>query len=128
MIQVFRLKKTFHSMVALLTHKKPEVRKLTIQVMGNLKLKDSLPYLKKIYKQETYDNCLAILEAMAIINDESMLNFLRLVLDKEDDVQLQIAAAKAINRIGPETLSKLLASDYKNYQIIVKHVLDKRIN
>lgn len=131
MIHVFKLKKTFTSMVALLTHKDPEVRKLTIQVMGNLKIRDSLPYLKKIYKQETYDNCLTIIQAMAMINDESMLNFLKLVLDKEDDVQLQIEAAKAINRIahkGPETLTKLLASDYKNYQIIVKHVLDKRIN
>jgi hypothetical protein len=94
-------------------------------------MNEALPHLKKIYKNETYDNCLAIIQAFASINDENMLNFLKLVLDKEDDVQLQIEAAIAINKAGvkgSETLNKLLQSDYKNYQIIVKHVLDKRIN
>jgi len=59
-----------------------------------------------------------------------MIGFLKLVLDKEDDVQLQIEATKAINNNGEEghnTLVKIMESEYKNYSIIIKHVLDKRI-
>ncbi len=131
MIKVFKLNKAFNSMLDLLSHHDPEVRNLTIQVMGNLNMVESLPYMKKIYKSETYENCFAIIQSIASMRDESMLNFLKLVLDKEDDVQLQIEAAIAINKIGDkgsDTLNQLLNSDYKNYKIIVKHVLDKRIN
>jgi hypothetical protein len=52
------------------------------------------------------------------------------VIDKEDDVQLQIEAAKALRDMGEtgqKELEKLMHSDYKNYMIIIKHVLDKRI-
>jgi hypothetical protein len=62
--------------------------------------------------------------------DPSLMGFLRLVLDKEDDVQLQIEATKAIENHGEEgvkTLVKLMKSEYKNYNIIVRHVLDRRI-
>jgi hypothetical protein len=70
-------------------------------------------------------------QAISKMPDESVLNFLKLVIDKEEDVQLQIEAAMAINNLGilgRQTLQKLMDSDYKNYQIIIKHVLDKRIN
>ncbi|NJO69990.1 MAG: HEAT repeat domain-containing protein [Bacteroidetes bacterium] len=131
MVKVFKLKKLFNTMAELLSHPDDEVRNQTIQVMGNLKMVESLPLLKKIYKNETYDNCVTIIQAMGNMPDESMLSFLNLVLDKEDDVQLQIEAAIAINKVGEkgsEALQKLLKSDYKNYQIIIKHVLDKRIS
>lgn len=131
MIKIFQLRKTFNTMLELLSHKSAGIRNMTIHVMGSLKIHDCLPHLKRIYKTETYENCVEIIKAIASINDESMLGFLKLVLDKEDDVQLQIEAAMAINKLGvkgSDTLSKLLTSDYKNYQIIVKHVLDKRIN
>lgn len=131
MIKVFKINRTYNSLIKLLSHESTEIRNLTIQVLGTLKLTESLPHLKRIYKNETYDNCLAIIHAMANMPDENMLSFLKLVLDKEDDVQLQIEAAIAINKIsetGPATLNGLLSSDYKNYQIIVKHVLDKRIS
>lgn len=132
MIRVFKLNNTSNAMInLLLTHPDEQIRNLAIQVLGNLKIYDALPHLKKIYKTETYDNCMAILQAMCQMPEEEMLSFLKLVLDKEDDVQLQIEAAMAINKMGEkgsETLTKLLNSDYKNYQIIIKHVLDKRIN
>jgi hypothetical protein len=60
-----------------------------------------------------------------------MMGFLKLVLDKEDDVQLQIEATKAIRNNGEEgakALVKIMESEYKNYSIIIKHVLDKRIS
>jgi hypothetical protein len=131
MIKIFQLRNTIDSMLELLAHKSAGIRNQAIHVMGALKINSCLPQLKRIYKTETYENCLEIIRAIASINDESMLGFLKLVLDKEDDVQLQIEAAMAINKLGnkgSDTLNKLLSSDYKNYQIIVKHVLDKRIN
>jgi hypothetical protein len=89
-----------------------------------------VPALKHHYKYEVYENQLAIVIALNRISDESALNFLIMVIDKEDDVQLQIEAAKALRDMGDagqRALEKLMHSDYKNYMIIIKHVLDKRI-
>ncbi len=131
MIEIFKQIETYENLFWMLVNDDEEIRKQTIKVIGNLKIKEALPHLKQLYKGETYDNCLAILHAISRMSDDSMLHFLQLVLDKEDDVQLQIEAAMAIQNTGENgksTLIKLLDSDFKNYQIIVKHVLDKRIN
>jgi hypothetical protein len=67
---------------------------------------------------------------MGKMPDSSMIGFLKLVIDKEEDVQLQIEATKAIRNNGDEgvkALVKLMESEYKNYSIIIKHVLDRRI-
>jgi len=43
---------------------------------------------------------------------------------------MQIEATKAIRNNGDEgvkALVKLMESEYKNYSIIIKHVLDRRI-
>lgn len=131
MIDVFKQNEAYPNLFWMLVNEDPQVRNLTIKVLGNLKIKEALPHLKRLYKNETYENCLAIIRAMGKMPDKSVLNFLKLVLDKEEDVQLQIEAAMAINNqgeIGKLTLQKLMESEYKNYQIIVKHVIDKRIN
>jgi hypothetical protein len=67
---------------------------------------------------------------MGKMPDISMIGFLKLVIDKEDDVQLQIEATKAILNNGEEgvkALNKIMESEYKNYSIIIKHVIDRRI-
>lgn len=131
MIEIFKQRETYPNLFWMLVNEDHEIRNLTIQVVGNLKIREALPHLKRLYKTETYENCLAIVQAISKMPEESVLNFLKLVLDKEDDVQLQIEAAMAINNLGDSgkaTLTKLLDSDYKNYQIIIKHILDKRIN
>lgn len=114
-----------------LHHANEQVRQLAIEVCGDLQLHSSLKMLKSRYRFETYGNKLEIVKSMAKIPDESMIGFLKLVLDKEDDVQLQIESTKAIEkigRVGVEALNKLMESEYKNYKIIIRHVLDKRIN
>lgn len=131
MIDIFKQRETYPNLFWMLVNEDTEIRWLTIRTIGNLKIKDAIPHLKRLYKTETYQNCLAIIQALAKMPDEIVLNFLRLVIDKEEDVQLQIEAAIAINNmgeVGRNTLQKLMDSDYKNYQIIIKHVLDKRIN
>jgi len=113
-----------------LNHTNPEVRKLAIEVAGDLGLKTTLEVMKKMYKNEGYNNCLEIIRSMGKMPEPAMMGFLKLVLDKESDVQLQIEATKAIENMGEEgikTLIKLMKSEYKNYNIIISHVLDRRI-
>lgn len=130
MIKVFEQRESGAKIIMLLENGDAEIRNMSIYVLGRLKIKEALPHFKHIYKNESYENCLVILQAIRNMTDESVLSFLKLVLDKEDDVQLQIEATKAIyeiGEIGEKALEKLMVSDYKNYQIIIKHVLDKRI-
>lgn len=113
-----------------LHHENELVRKLAIQVAGDMNFRSALEQMKRMYKNEAYNNCLEILRSMGKMPDESMMGFLKLVLDKEDDVQLQIEATKAIENMGEEgikALVKLMKSEYKNYSIIIRHVLDRRI-
>lgn len=117
-------------MLTVLKHSSDEVRNLAIQVAGDLQMESTREMMKRMYKHEPYANCLEILRSIGKMPDVSMLGFLKLVLDKEDDVQLQIEATKSIENIGEEGVSalvKLMKSEYKNYNIIIRHVLDRRI-
>lgn len=130
MIREFKQKDAEEGIRALFEHKSPEVRQLAIQVAGDLDMRSTLEPMKKMYKDQEYKVCLEIVRSMGKMPDPSMLGFLKLVLDKEDDVQLQIEATKAIENNGEEgvlSLVKLMKSEYKNYNIIVRHVLDRRI-
>ena len=131
MIQVFKQQQAVPQIIECLKHESRDIRRYAIVVCGELQLKDTFPTLRSMYKDEEYDNCLHIVLALGKMPDEMMLKFLELVLDKEDDVLLQIEAAKAISKMGEVGISalvKLMKSEYKNYQIIIRHVLDKRIH
>ena len=131
MIQVFKQQQAFPQVIECLHHPDVDIRHTAIIVSGEIQLRECLPHLKNMYKNEDYSNCLTIILAMSKMPDETMLSFLKLVLDKEDDVQLQIESAKAISKMGEvgiAALVKLMKSEYKNYQIIIRHVLDKRIH
>ena len=130
MIKVFKQRDSWEDIVRLLDNEDPEIRKTAIFVLGELRIKQSVMPLKHHYKSEIYENLLEIVTALGKISDMSTLKFLIMVIDKENDVQLQIEAAKAIRDMGDpgeQALEKLMHSDYKNYKIIIKHVLDKRI-
>jgi hypothetical protein len=130
MIREFRQKDSEDDVRETLEHPSPEVRKLAVQVAGDMEMRSTLEIMKRMYKSQDYNTCLEIIRAMAKMPDPELMGFLKLVLDKEDDVQLQIEATKAIENNGEEgvkTLVKLMKSEYKNYNIIVRHVLDRRI-
>ena len=131
MIKEFKQTEAEEDIKKCLLHKSSEVRLLAVQVAGDLRLSSTLEIMKKMYKNQDYKTCLEIVKSMGKMPDNSMLGFLKLVLDKEDDVQLQIEATKSIEKMGEEgvkALVKIMKSEYKNYNIIVRHVLDKRIN
>jgi hypothetical protein len=124
MIREFNQKESEDNVRETLLHPDSSVRYLAVQVAGTLET------LKHMYKNQEYKICLEIIKSMGKMPDSSMIGFLKLVIDKEEDVQLQIEATKAIRNNGDEgvkALVKLMESEYKNYSIIIKHVLDRRI-
>ncbi|MCF8224197.1 MAG: HEAT repeat domain-containing protein [Bacteroidales bacterium] len=132
MIREFKQKEAEDDVRRILSHPSPEVRKIAIEVSGDLEMTTTREVMKKMYKYEDDINSLEILKSLGKMPDKSLLGFLKLVLDKEDDVQLQIEATKAIENIGEEGVKALVKlmkskSEYKNYSIIIRHVLDRRI-
>jgi hypothetical protein len=130
MIREFKQRDAEDDVREIIEHPSPQVRRLAIHVAGDLEMRSTLETMKRIYKEQDYHTCIEIIKAMAKMPDATLMGFLKLVLDKEDDVQLQIEATKAIENNGEEgvkTLVKLMKSEYKNYNIIVRHVLDRRI-
>ncbi|MDZ7738435.1 MAG: HEAT repeat domain-containing protein [Bacteroidales bacterium] len=132
MIREFKQKEAEDDVRRIMSHPSTEVRKIAIEVAGDLEMTTTREVMKKMYKHEDNINSLEILKSLGKMPDESLLGFLKLVLDKEDDVQLQIEATKAIENIGEEGVKALVKlmkskSEYKNYTIIIRHVLDRRI-
>jgi HEAT repeat protein len=130
MIREFKQTESEDMVRETLLHNDPSVRQLAVQVAGDLQMRSTYDTMKHMYKNQEYNICLEIIRAIGKMPDISMMGFLKLVLDKEDDVQLQIEATKAIENIGEEgvkELVKLMKSEYKNYTIIIRHVLDRRI-
>ena len=115
----------------MLYHPSEKVVKLAIEVVGDLKIGPLASELKKIYKNEVYENQLEILRSLGKISDPKTIRFLQNVVDVEEDTELQIEGVKAIKNMGgfgEFQLKKMMDSDYKNYKIIIKHVLDKKIS
>ncbi len=130
MIREFKQYEAEPEIRKVLLHRDPRVSRLAVEVAGDLGMKTTLETMKRMYKFQEYNNCLEIVKSMGKMPEVSMLGFLKLVLDKEDDVQLQIEAVKAIENmgeVGVQALVKVMKSEYKNYNIIVRHVLDRRI-
>jgi hypothetical protein len=130
MIREFEQRESEENVRKILIHSDPSIRYLAIQVAGDLDMRSTLETMKHMYKNQEYKICLEIIKSMGKMPDISMMGFLKLVIDKEDDVQLQIEATKAIKNNGEKgvkALVKLMSSEYKNYNIIIKHVLDRRI-
>ena len=132
MVSWFKQKGAGSAIIRLFEHENDEVRRTAYKVCGEIRLKSSLPAMKKIYEGESNRNKLEILNAFARVPEERHLSFLKSVLDMEEDVQLQILATKAMENTDEPGISMLIKlmkskSEYKNYQIIIRHVLDGRI-
>ena len=113
-------------------HEDENVRNTAFRVCGEIEFANALPAMKQVYENETYKNKPEILAAFARIPEQQHLDFLKMVLDSEEDVQLQIQATKAMENTDEPGISMLIKlmkskSEYKNYQIIIRHVLDGRI-
>lgn len=128
----FKQRGSGKAVIGLFEHESEEVRNAAYRVCGQIESKSSLPAMKKVYENESYANKLEILTTFGKVPDEKYLGFLKSVLDMEEDVQLQILATKAMENTDEPGISMLIKlmkskSEYKNYQIIIRHVLDGRI-
>ena len=90
MVSWFKQKEAQKEIIELLHHENENVRFQAIRVCGDLQLEDSLHELNKIYEDESYKIKLEILESFGKTPVDEHLEFLNEVLDKEEDVQLQI--------------------------------------
>ncbi len=118
------------SIIEVVHHNHDKVRLLAIELCGDLKLKESALILKSRYRLETHDIKLEIVKSIGKMEVESMLPFLKNVLDKEGNVEIQIEATKAIEQLGDvgiAALNELMEAEYKNYKIVIRNVLDKKI-
>jgi hypothetical protein len=132
MIAWYKQRGVGKEILELFEHENEQVRNISYKVCGEIGLKMALPAMIRRYPEEIFKNKLKILEAFTKVSDEKHLKFLKSVLDMEEDVQLQIEATKAMENTGEPGISMLIKlmkskSEYKNYQIIIRHVLDGRI-
>jgi hypothetical protein len=131
MIREYKQDWNVEKLTVMLSHAVDKVRNLTIQVVGDLKLVSLTKNLMEKYKEETYANQLEIVKSLGKIADQSSVEFLQNVVDIETDTDLQIEGVKAIYELGETgkvALEKMMNSNYKDYNIIIKHVLDNKIN
>jgi HEAT repeat protein len=132
MVSWFKQRGVGKEIIELFDHEAEQVRVTAYRVCGDITLHTSLPAMMEKYPGETLKNKLVILHTFAKLPHEKYLKFLKDVLDTEEDVQLQIEATKAMENTGEPGISMLIKlmkskSEYKNYQIIIRHVLDGRI-
>ena len=131
MIREYNQVNNYDELDKVLHHEDEKVRRTAIEVVGDLGLFSLFKVLKKMYKNETYDNSVEIIKTMGKRPVKSVMRFLQNVVDAEEDANLQIEAIKSIKNMGDDgevRLKKMMDSDYKNYNIVIKHVLDDRIN
>jgi acyl carrier protein len=115
----------------IMEHSNPKLRKLAIEVAGDLKLTRLTSILEFNYYEEEYENRLETIKSLGKIANLDSLKFLERVVGIDDDTQIQIESVKGIKNMGDagkEFLNQMLDNDYRNYNIIIKHVLDNRIN
>jgi len=131
MMREYQQLRTSDDLNNMLYHPNEKVVKLAIEVVGDLNVSPLCSSLKKIYKMEPYANRVEIIKTLGKIAEPKTIRFLQNVVDVEDDTELQIEGVKAIKNmgeVGDIQLKKMMNSDYKNYNIIIKHVLDKKIH
>jgi hypothetical protein len=130
MIKEYKQVQNEQKIKVLMHHSDENVRRLAYQVLGDLKLVGALKEVRRIYKDEPFDNQLEIIRSMRKCADSTFISFLRKVIDKEESAEILVEGVKAIKdsgEIGREILKKMMESEYKDYNIIIKHVLDNRI-
>ncbi len=115
----------------MLYHPNEKVARFATEVAGDLKVDVVADKLIELYYDEPYLNKLEVLKTLGKFGNPSSIEFVKDIVDSEDDTQIQIEGVKAINKMGDEgtaTLQDMMKSEYKDYKIIVKHVIDNRIN
>lgn len=131
MIRLFKEMDAVNDVIEIVSHENRDVRSHAYNTLGDLCIKAAVPALIHRFHDEQFDNKILILKALSRMQMPENIIFFKKVIEEENEVYVQIEAAKGILNLGIEgekELQLLLNSEeYRNYQIIIKHVLDKRI-
>jgi len=132
MIYLFKQTHSWPKLLNILDHEDEKVRATVITTLGHLKEPRTQTFLKNAYEEETDENRVLIIQALAGFKSRLNLVFFKHLLEAEsENVWLQIEAAKGILQLGDAgktALDRLMDyEEYRNYQIIIKHVRDKRL-
>jgi hypothetical protein len=130
MIGIFKQVNNINLLIPLLYEPDVELQIATVNAFTTIKDPSVFPSLVDIYPHSQYDLKKAILVALAKIPDPSLIPFLIQIINNEEDVNLQIAAARAIKMVVPEgmeALYNLLEFKDKDYQFIIKCIIENRI-
>ena len=111
-------------------HDREDIRLLAYEVMGDLKMVPELKEVRKLFKDENIYNKREMIRSMRKSADPKFIGFLKKVIDNEEDAEILVEGIRGINESGKEgtkVLNKMLKDTYKNYNIVIKHVKDRRI-
>jgi len=128
MIRAFKQDESYDSLVPLIKHNNKEIRKEAIVTLGELRNDQILPLLKEMYNIENKETQMLILGAMGKIPRESNIEFLREILEPNNQLRMEAAEALAnIEEFGTTGLERILTKSDEDLQDIAKHILDNRI-
>jgi hypothetical protein len=131
MIKLFKQDQCIPEILKLFEYPDEDVRNELYITMGAFPTIDVRKALKNQFLIESYENQLAIVKSLTKYGDKQDIEFYKRIIEEHEDVYIQIEAAKGIRKAGSTgklELQKLVESDdYRNYQIIIKHVLDERL-
>lgn len=131
MIKLFKQDQAVPELLEMVDFPDDDVRNELYRTLGVLGKDEIRKALKNQFLTENYDNKLAILQSLARYKNVQDIEFYKRVIEENDDVFIQIEAAKGIRKTGSpgknELQNLVQSEDYRNYQIIIKHVLDERL-
>lgn len=128
MIRAFKQDDAYDKLIPLLKHENKEIRKETIISLGELRNEEILPLLKEMFNIESRETQMFILGAMGKIPRESNIEFLREILEPNNQLRMEAAEALAnIEEFGTSGLERILAKSDEDLQEIARHILDNRI-
>jgi competence protein ComGC len=131
MIKLFKQNDAVYKLLQMVDYPDHDVRHELYQTLGALEKDEIRNILKNQFLTESQENKLIILQSLGRFRNENDIEFFKRVIEENDEVEIQIQAAKGIRSTGTpgkNELKNLVTSDnYRNYQIIIKHVLDERL-
>lgn len=129
MISVYKQFDAAQEIAFLLDHSNEKIRKLAIQVVGDMELSEYSGKLSQMYENESYTNKLAIIHSIGHIGNVEEMGLLYTVISTESDFDLRFAGMNALNAMGEEgrKLIDELVDAKSDLADIAKHVFDIRI-
>jgi HEAT repeat protein len=128
MTRAFSQDQSYRKLIPLLYHENPEIRKEVVLTLGHFQKPESLPLLIERYGIENQENKIQVIHAIAKIPGEGAANFLRGILDPEEELRIEAAEALAgIESVGLDGIEEILRKSEEKLQAVGRHLLLKKL-